>query len=150
MTVNWERDDAYWDTHANNFESLKDKPPAATCDRAMSALLEDLDERGLLDETLVVWLAEFGRTPKINGVRGPRPLGPVQLASCSPARGSRAGPWSGASDRLAAYPVPRPGHARGPGRDDLPPARDRARHHAPRGRRPAPDPLPRDARSPVV
>src|SRR5262249_32227785 len=52
VTVNWARDDAFWDTHANNFRLLKDSllPPF---DRGFAALLEDLDERGLLGETLV-------------------------------------------------------------------------------------------------
>ncbi len=54
-----------WDTHADNFNRLKSEllPPL---DRAASALLADLDERGLLEETLVVLLSEFGRTPQIN------------------------------------------------------------------------------------
>jgi hypothetical protein len=53
-----------WDTHSNNFPLLKETllPPA---DQAFSALLEDMDQRGLLDETLVLWTTEFGRTPKI-------------------------------------------------------------------------------------
>jgi uncharacterized protein (DUF1501 family) len=58
-----------WDTHANNFKSLKDRllPPL---DRGLSALLEDLSARGELDETLVVWFGDFGRTPKINPSAG--------------------------------------------------------------------------------
>ena len=58
-----------WDTHVNNFGRLKDGllPP---CDMAFSALVEDLEARGLLDSTLVVMLGEFGRTPKINGQGG--------------------------------------------------------------------------------
>src|SRR5205085_10001555 len=57
VTVNWARDDAFWDTHKNNFRDLKDKllPPF---DSGFSALVEDLDQRGLLDETLVVCLGE--------------------------------------------------------------------------------------------
>ena len=53
-----------WDTHVANFPRLKDEllPPL---DRAVSALLDDLEVRGLLDETLVVMLGEFGRTPRI-------------------------------------------------------------------------------------
>src|SRR5262249_47943200 len=64
VTVNWERDDAYWDTHKNNFIDLK----ATLCpnfDRGLSALLDDLTMRGLMDETLIVCLGEFGRTPQI-------------------------------------------------------------------------------------
>src|SRR5262249_42291121 len=69
VTVNWARDDAFWDTHADNFRLLKNSllPPF---DRGFAALLEDLAERGLLDETLVVCLGEFGRTPKINAAAG--------------------------------------------------------------------------------
>ena len=57
-----------WDTHANNF-------PATTrlcrqLDRPWAALLEDLDQRGMLDETLVLWMGEFGRTPRINSQNG--------------------------------------------------------------------------------
>jgi hypothetical protein len=56
-----------WDTHGNAFPHLKDYllPPT---DRAVSALLDDLDERGLLDSTLVVMAGEFGRTPKVFGI----------------------------------------------------------------------------------
>jgi hypothetical protein len=55
-----------WDTHANNFELLADRH-GPILDRSLSALLDDLDERGLLDSTLVVCMGEFGRTPRING-----------------------------------------------------------------------------------
>jgi hypothetical protein len=64
--VNWPNDGQnFWDTHGNNFKSLKTRlmPPA---DAGFSALLDDLSERGMLDETLVLWVGEFGRTPKIN------------------------------------------------------------------------------------
>lgn len=61
--------DGGWDTHANNFKSLKDSrmPPV---DQGLPALLRDLDDRGLLDSTLVVWLTDFGRTPNINSASG--------------------------------------------------------------------------------
>jgi hypothetical protein len=61
--------DGGWDTHANNFKSLKDNriPPV---DKALPQLLTDLEERGLLDTTLVLWLTDFGRTPKINSASG--------------------------------------------------------------------------------
>jgi hypothetical protein len=70
ITVNWDDETKFdkvsphWDTHNKNFEKLK----SGLCpvfDRAFSALLEDLDERGLLESTLVVALGEFGRTPNI-------------------------------------------------------------------------------------
>jgi hypothetical protein len=59
---------AGWDTHARNFDSLK-----ALCgvlDPAWGTLLADLNERGLLDSTLIVWMGEFGRTPRVNGNAG--------------------------------------------------------------------------------
>lgn len=61
--------DGGWDTHANNFKSLKDSriPPL---DKALPQLLTDLENRGLLASTLVVWLTDFGRTPKINSASG--------------------------------------------------------------------------------
>ncbi len=57
-----------WDTHKDNFKRVKDL--SADLDRGMSALLDDLAARGLLESTLVVWLGDFGRTPKINGNAG--------------------------------------------------------------------------------
>jgi hypothetical protein len=57
-----------WDTHANNFDAVK--ALCGTLDPAWSTLMEDLKERGLLDSTLIVWMGEFGRTPKINQQRG--------------------------------------------------------------------------------
>jgi hypothetical protein len=61
--------DGGWDTHQNNFKSLKDSrlPPV---DRALPQLLIDLEERGLLETTLVVWLTDFGRTPVVNSASG--------------------------------------------------------------------------------
>ena len=60
---------AHWDTHGNGFARLKNQmlPPM---DQASAALLDDLHDRGTLDDTLVVWLTEFGRTPKIAGGGG--------------------------------------------------------------------------------
>jgi uncharacterized protein (DUF1501 family) len=58
-----------WDTHANNFKSLSDtKLPEL--DKAMSALISDLEERDLLRDTAIIWMGEFGRTPRINGQTG--------------------------------------------------------------------------------
>jgi uncharacterized protein (DUF1501 family) len=61
--------DPSWDTHANNFKSLKNNlmPPV---DQAIPELLIDLENRGLLESTLVVWLTDFGRTPIINSASG--------------------------------------------------------------------------------
>ncbi len=58
-----------WDTHSNNFKTLADtKLP--DLDKAMSALVSDLAERGLLEDTAIIWMGEFGRTPRINGNGG--------------------------------------------------------------------------------
>lgn len=61
--------DGGWDTHQNNFKSLKSSrlPPV---DQALPQLLTDLEQKGLLDSTLVLWLTDFGRTPKINSASG--------------------------------------------------------------------------------
>ena len=57
-----------WDTHTDNFEGHKRQAPAV--DTALSALIQDLKERGMLDRTLVICMGEFGRTPAINGNAG--------------------------------------------------------------------------------
>jgi hypothetical protein len=107
VTVNWSRDYQagiadHWDTHAQNFVQHKDKLLPAF-DRGYSALLEDLRERGLLDETLVVVLAEFGRTPKINTSAG-RDHWPGCFSITLAGAGIRGGLVHGASDHIAAYP----------------------------------------------
>jgi hypothetical protein len=61
-----------WDTHQNNFDRVKDL--SKTLDAGWSALLDDLRDRGMLDSTLIVWMGEFGRTPKINGAGGRDPF----------------------------------------------------------------------------
>lgn len=60
--------DAGWDTHINNFEQVRQL--CQVLDPAWSMLMDDLESRGLLDSTLVVWMGEFGRTPVINGFNG--------------------------------------------------------------------------------
>ncbi|MFO0846672.1 MAG: DUF1501 domain-containing protein [Gemmataceae bacterium] len=57
-----------WDTHQNNFDLVKQN--CSTLDPAWGMLMSDLKERGLLDDTLIVWMGEFGRTPRINPGRG--------------------------------------------------------------------------------
>jgi hypothetical protein len=57
-----------WDTHLNNFEGVQRL--SEVLDPAWSTLMDDLKDKGLLDSTLIVWMGEFGRTPKINGNRG--------------------------------------------------------------------------------
>ena len=59
---------AGWDTHQNNFDSVRRL--SEVLDPAWSTLIEDLKSHGLLDSTLIVWMGEFGRTPKINPANG--------------------------------------------------------------------------------
>lgn len=94
-----------WDTHGANFRVLKDTllPPF---DQGLATLLADLDERGLLDETLVVCTGEFGRTPIINANAGRDHWSNVFSAVFAGA-GVRGGQVIGASDVQAAYPATR-------------------------------------------
>lgn len=102
-----------WDTHSGNFRSLKDRllPPT---DRGVSALLDDLEATGLLDETLVVVMGEFGRTPRIGRSTGNinSPDGRDHWSSCFSAAfagaGVRGGQVIGQSDKMGAYPASRP------------------------------------------
>jgi hypothetical protein len=91
-----------WDTHANETSRLKDVlvPPT---DRALSALIRDLDERGMLDETLVVITAEFGRTPRLDPGGGRGHWGSVFSVAMA-GGGVRGGQVYGASDKIGAYP----------------------------------------------
>ncbi|MDA1014819.1 MAG: DUF1501 domain-containing protein [Planctomycetota bacterium] len=108
--VNWPRepgdnavDNPLWDTHAQNHDRVED----VLCpqfDVTFSTLIEDLDERGLLDETLVVAIGEFGRTPKINAKAGRDHWGPVFSFAMAGA-GIRGGQVYGASDANGAYPA---------------------------------------------
>ncbi len=95
-----------WDTHGNNFNRLKNDllPPL---ERASCALLDDLSDRGLLDSTLVVWLTEFGRTPKLNGGAG-RDHYPLCYSVVFAGGGVRGGQVYGRSDRIAAEPADLP------------------------------------------
>ena len=115
-TVFWQNDgiknvSVYWDTHNRNFIDLKERlmPPA---DQAFSALLEDLQQRGMLDDTLILWTGEFGRTPKVGqGVEGGAGAGrdgrdhwPHVFTSVLAGGGIRGGQVYGKSDAMAAYP----------------------------------------------
>jgi uncharacterized protein (DUF1501 family) len=75
-------------------------------EKAFVALLDDLSERGLLDSTLVVWMGDFGRTPKINADAG-RDHWPPCYSVVLAGGGIRAGQVVGESDRTGAYPVTR-------------------------------------------
>jgi hypothetical protein len=92
-----------WDAHFNGANQHKTHllPQA---DQGLSALIEDLDARGLLDSTLVVAMGEFGRTPKINR-EGGRDHWPDCYTVVFAGGGICGGAVYGASDRLAAYPV---------------------------------------------
>jgi uncharacterized protein (DUF1501 family) len=95
-----------WDTHQKNFETLKGSRLPQT-DQTVSALLEDLDARGLLDETLVMWTGDFGRTPQINNKAG-RDHWPQCYTVLLAGGGVRGGGTYGASDRSGAYPKDKP------------------------------------------
>jgi len=95
-----------WDTHTKNFEILKaNKLPHF--DQTFTALLEDLDAGGLLDETLVVVMSEMGRTPRVNGSAG-RDHWTYCYSVVFAGAGVRGGTAYGASDAQAAYVKDRP------------------------------------------
>jgi uncharacterized protein (DUF1501 family) len=92
----------HWDTHSNNFVRLaRDLLPPF--DRGVSALLSDLADRGRLNETLVVLLTDFGRTPRINGGAG-RDHYPNAYSIFLAGGGVRGGQVYGSSDRIGAEP----------------------------------------------
>ena len=92
---------ASWDTHSNNDKSLRDKlaPPL---DQALSTLLWDLDQRGMLESTIVIAMGEFGRTPHINSVLG-RDHWPDCWSLILGGGGIQGGQIIGASDDRGAY-----------------------------------------------
>jgi hypothetical protein len=106
-TVYWHyegpEDSPVWDTHWNNFKHLRERliPPA---DLAISAVIRDLRERGMLDDTLVVVMSEFGRTPRINGEAGRDHWAGCQSVLLAGA-GIVCGSVYGSSDRIGAYPA---------------------------------------------
>jgi hypothetical protein len=120
VTVFWPNDgltnvSVYWDTHNRNFIDLKTRLCPVT-DQAFSALLDDLQDRGMLDETLIVWTGEMGRTPRVGqGVVGGAGAGadgrdhwPSCFTSVLAGGGIRGGTVHGSSDRFAAYPASMP------------------------------------------
>jgi len=103
VTINWSKlNSDQWDTHKNNYPRLRKLIPSF--DLGLSAFLQDLDERGLLESTLVVCLGEFGRTPKINKEAG-RDHWPDCYSLVLAGGGIPGGRIYGASNRTAAYPV---------------------------------------------
>jgi len=111
--VNWARDpgdnavdNPLWDTHSLNADRLQDNL-CPQFDPTFAALMDDLSDRGLLDETLVVVIGEFGRTPKINANGGRDHWGHVFSFAMAGA-GIRGGQVIGASDKHGAFPVTDP------------------------------------------
>ena len=119
VTVYWPNDgiknvSVYWDTHRRNFIDLKERLMPVT-DQAFSALLDDLSDRGMLDETLIVWGGEFGRTPRVGQVNSDAGAGkdgrdhwPGCFTTVLAGGGIRGGMVYGRSDKLAAYPAEDP------------------------------------------
>lgn len=104
VSVNWHNDGKnFWDTHGDNFNRLKNDliPPS---DQALATLLQDLDDRGMLDETLVVWVGEFGRRPTITPANAGREHWPFCYSGLLAGGGVRGGTIYGASDAQGAYP----------------------------------------------
>ena len=108
VQVNWYRgpeepsNAPCWDSHVSETDRLKNVlvPPT---DNAFSALLDDLSDRGMLDETLIVCMSEFGRSPKMNGSGGRDHWGPVFSVALA-GGGIQGGIVHGASDEIGAYP----------------------------------------------
>ena len=116
VTVFWPNDgiknvSVYWDTHSRNFIDLKERLMPVT-DQAFTALIDDLKDRGLFDETLVIWSGEFGRTPRVGqrnsdagaGADG-RDHWPNCFSTVLTGGGIAGGHVYGSSDRHAAYPA---------------------------------------------
>ena len=102
-----------WDTHGNNFNCLKDRL-LPEFDRPFSALLADLHERGMLDETLVMVSSEMGRKPKVGDPRSGGPNGAGRdhwtssMSILMAGGGIRGGQVYGSSDRFAEFPAANP------------------------------------------
>ncbi|MCH8828141.1 MAG: DUF1501 domain-containing protein, partial [Planctomycetes bacterium] len=132
VTVAWPitKETPHFDTHANHFPAMKNQL-LPTMDQGVSALLEDLHDRGLLDDTLVVCTGEFGRTPHVdsNAKGGGRHHWGSVYSTLLAGGGVRGGAVYGSSDHLGAQPKDHPVHvsdfvatiyhALGHGRDTL-------------------------------
>ena len=96
-----------WDTHENNFTDLKNKllPP---WDQGLAALIEDLDDRGLLDNTVVWCTGEFGRTPKINDKGAGRDHWARAMSMLLAGCGIKGGNVIGETDKTASEPISTP------------------------------------------
>jgi hypothetical protein len=91
-----------WDTHRNHFP-LVEKSLLPRADQALAALVDDLSERGLLDEVLVVWMGDFGRTPRIADRWASRDHWPHAFTILAAGAGTRGGAIYGRTDRRAAF-----------------------------------------------
>ena len=96
-----------WDSHSQNFDLVRDHGPKL--DRCLSALLDDLEARGMLDDVAVVVWGEFGRTPKINPQAG-RDHWPQVSTALLAGGGLRTGQVIGATNRLGEHATDRPVH----------------------------------------
>ena len=94
-----------WDTHGNNFKSMRSQLPPLT--GALTALIEDLDARGRLDDTIIMMSGEFGRTPRINGSAG-RDHWPRAAFLFLAGGGMKHGQAIGSTNRLGEVPKDRP------------------------------------------
>jgi hypothetical protein len=94
-----------WDTHQDNFEKVKEL--AGEVDRPYAALVRDLDRRGMLDDTLVIWMGEFGRTPQVNP-RGGRDHFPRSFNVVLSGGGVRGGAVVGKTDAKGVDVADRP------------------------------------------
>ncbi len=96
-----------WDSHSKNFDLVRDH--GGKLDQALSALIEDLSQRGMLDDVSIVVWGEFGRTPKINQNAGRDHWSQVSCAYLA-GGGIRAGQAIGATNRLGEHATERPVH----------------------------------------
>lgn len=103
ISVHYCRRPPGWDTHGRHFDAMK-ASLCPTLDRAFTALVNDLEGRGLLDSTLVWINSEFGRTPRVNGNAG-RDHWPWVYSLAMAGGGIAGGVCLGASDAIAAYPT---------------------------------------------
>jgi len=108
VALQWAPDaNATWDTHGSNFAKLKGTL-LPQLDAALSSLLADLHDRGLLEETLIICMGEFGRTPKINKNNGGRDHWPYCYSALLAGGGLRPGVAYGTSDDTGAAPDENP------------------------------------------
>lgn len=98
-----------WDTHSDNFNNLKNLMPAT--DKAVTALIKDLIDRGLYDSTAIVMWGEFGRTPKVNGTAG-RDHWPAVMSAMLAGGGMKMGQVIGSTDPTASEAKDNPIHVR--------------------------------------